>query len=198
MKKIFLTLVLGISLNAFAQTYNVPAASPHQKIEQQFSVSSVALDYSRPAVKGRKIFGELVPFGKVWRAGANGATKITFGQKVNFGGKIIAAGTYAVYIVPQEKTWKIILNKDANAWGAYTYDEKQDVLDITVNVEKNSKVEYFEMTIQPIDDNTLNLNMAWDTTKVTVPVKVENQDSINKMTEKLKEVKQIEREANKK
>ena len=199
MKKIFFSLLLGVSLTAFAQDYSVPAVSPRQKIEQQFSISKVSVDYGRPAVKGRKVFGDLVPFGKVWRAGANSSTKITFGQNVTFGGKEVAAGTYGLFIVPEANSWKVILNKDSQAWGAYTFDEKLNVLDITVPVQKlNSKKEFFEIILDPVDDNTLNLLMSWDTTVVEVPIKVAKPEVVKKMVDQLQEVKKIEREGNRK
>ena len=111
-KKLLFAVCISASTLSFAQDYSVPAASPRQKVEQQFSMSKISVDYGRPGVKGRKIFGELVPYGQVWRAGANSSTKITFGQSVNFGGKTVPAGTYGLFIVPTEKDWKVILNKD--------------------------------------------------------------------------------------
>lgn len=200
MKKLIFTLfVATICSSAFAQNYSVPAVSPRQKVEHQFSISNVSVDYSRPAVNGRKVFGDLVPFGDVWRAGANSSTKITFGQNVKFGSESIAAGTYSMFIVPQAKEWRIILNKDIQSWGAYSYNETLNVLDITVPTEKlKSKIEYLEMVFMPTTDGKLNLAIAWDFTKVIIPIAEENPEVIAKMINKLKEVKQIEREANKK
>ncbi len=199
MKKIFFTILLGASITAFAQDYSVPAASPRAKVEQQFSISKVAVDYGRPAVKGRKIFGELVPFGKVWRAGANGTTRLTFGQSVDFGGKQVNAGSYGLHVIPQANEWKIVLNKDAYAWGSYTYDEKLNVAEITVPVQKlGTKKEFFEIVLDPIDENTINMTISWDTTKVEVPIKVAKPEVVKKMAEQLQEVKKTEREGNKK
>jgi len=135
-KKILFALCISASALSIAQEYTVPAASPRQRVEQQFSMSKIIIDYGRPGVNGRKIFGELVPYGQVWRAGANSSTKITFGQSVNFGGKTVPAGTYGLFIVPTEKEWKVILNKDFQQWGAYTYDPSQDVVDVTIPVNK--------------------------------------------------------------
>ena len=113
MKKLFATVFLSCSLLGFSQ-YHIPVASPKQKVEQQFSMTKITVDYGRPGIKGRKVFGELVPFGKVWRAGANSATKVTFEQNVDFGGKEVKAGSYALFVIPMEKEWKVMLNKDAN------------------------------------------------------------------------------------
>ena len=195
MKKLLITALLAISVSAYSQ-FTLPAASPRQKVEQQFSMSKITVDYSRPRVKGRKIFGDLVPFGKVWRAGANSSTKITFEQSVNFGGKTVSAGTYGLFVIPTEKEWKVILNKDSQQWGAYTFDEKQNVVDVTIPVQKLAeKQEWFVIELNPVDDNSVNLVMKWDFTKVELPLKTGKPETVSKIVEKLKEIKQIERDA---
>lgn len=195
MKKILFTALLAISVSAYSQ-WNLPVASPRQKIEQQFSMSKITVDYGRPAVKGRKIFGELVPFGKVWRAGANTSTKITFDQSINFGGKVVPAGTYGLFVIPTEREWKVILNKDSQQWGASSYDEKLNVIDITVPVQKLSeKQEFFEIAVTPKDENTLDLVFKWDFTKVIVPIQTGKPETVAKIVEKLNEIKQIEKDA---
>ena len=195
MKKLFLTTFLALSVAAYSQ-FTLPAASPRQKVEQQFSMSNITVDYGRPGVKGRKIFGDLVPFGKVWRAGANSSTKITFEQSVNFGGKTVSAGTYGLFVIPTEKEWKVILNKDSQQWGAYTFDEKQNVVDVTIPVQKLAeKQEWFVIELNPVDDNSVNLVMKWDFTKVELPLKTGKPETVTKIVEKLKEIKQIERDA---
>ena len=195
MKKIILTAFLAVSVSAYSQ-WNIPAASPRQSVEQQFSMSKISLDYGRPAVKGRKVFGELVPFGQVWRAGANSATKITFEQSIDFGGKVVPAGTYGVFVIPQEKEWKIILNKDANQWGAYSYDERLNIIDITVPTQKLTEAqEVFEIALNPKDENNVDMVFKWDLTKVVVPLKTGNPATVIKIVDKLKEIKQIEKDA---
>ncbi len=195
MKKIILTAFLAVSVSAYSQ-WNIPAASPRQSVEQQFSMSKISLDYGRPAVKGRKVFGELVPFGQVWRAGANSATKITFEQSIDFGGKVVPAGTYGVFVIPQEKEWKIILNKDANQWGAYSYDERLNIIDITVPTQKLTEAqEVFEIALNPKDENNVDMVFKWDLTKVIVPLKTANPATVIKIVDKLKEIKQIEKDA---
>ena len=195
MKKLLLTTFLALSVAAYSQ-FTLPAASPRQKVEQQFSMSKITVDYGRPGVKGRKIFGDLVPFGKVWRVGANSSTKITFEQSVNFGGKSVSAGTYGLFVIPTEKEWKVILNKDSQQWGAYTFDEKLNVVDVTLPVQKLAeKQEWFEIELNPVDDNAVNLVMKWDFTKVELPLKIGKPETVSKIVEKLKEIKQIERDA---
>jgi hypothetical protein len=197
-KKLLFAVCISASFLGLAQDYSVPAASPRQQVEQQFSMSKITIDYGRPGVKGRKIFGELVPYGQVWRAGANSSTKITFGQSVNFGGKIVPAGTYGLFIIPTEKEWKVILNKDFQQWGAYTYDPKQDVVEVMVPVNKLAdKQEWFEITLNPTDENSANLVLKWDFAQAEVALKPAKPDAVIKITDKLKEIKKIESDANK-
>lgn len=194
MKKLLVSAFLVASLSAAAQ-YSLPAASPRAKVEQQFSTSKITVDYGRPGVKGRKVFGELVPYGKVWRAGANGATKVTFAQAVSFGGKTVPAGTYGLFINPTDKEWKVILNKDAQQWGAYTFDEKLNVTEITVPVQKiTEKQEWFGIELNPVDDHALDMVIKWDMSKVTVPVKAAKPEAVSRIVEKLREISTIERE----
>lgn len=196
MKKLIVTTFLVFGIIGFAQTYSVPAASPRQKIEQEFSISKITVDYGRPGVKGRKIFGGLVPYNKVWRAGANSSTKISFGQAMSIGGKTIPAGTYGLFILPTDKEWKVIFNKDFQQWGSDAYNENLNVLDISVPVQKMSdKQEFFEISLDPLNENTLALNMKWEDVKTSVPMQVDKLETINKIVEKVKEAKQIEREA---
>lgn len=196
MKKVIVALCISVSVLGFAQDYSVPAVSPRQKVEQQFSMSKITIDYGRPGVKGRKIFGELVPYGQVWRAGANSSTKITFGQSVNFGGKTVQPGTYGLFIIPTEKEWKVILNKDFQQWGAYTYDPKQDVVDVTVPVNKLAdKQEWFEITLNPTGENSANLVLKWDMAQAEVALKPSSPEAVTKIADKLKEIKKIEADA---
>ncbi len=195
MKKLFATALLSCSLLGFSQ-FNVPIASPKQKVEQQFSMTKISVEYGRPSVKGRKVFGELVPFGKVWRAGANSATKVTFEQNVDFGGKDVKAGSYSLFVIPMEKEWKVMLNKDANQWGAYTYDEKLNVAEFTVPVQKMAdKQEWFEIAVNPVDIHSAEMLIKWDMTKVAIPIKEWKPEMVAKIIDKLNEIKQIEKDA---
>ena len=195
MKKLFATVLLSCSLLGFSQ-FNVPIASPKQKVEQQFSMTKISVEYGRPGVKGRKVFGELVPFGKVWRAGANSATNVTFEQNVEFGAKEVKAGSYALFVIPMEKEWKVMLNKDANQWGAYTYDEKLNVAEFTVPIQKMAdKQEWFEIAVNPVDIHSAEMLIKWDMTKVAIPIKEWKPEMVAKIIDKLNDIKQIEKDA---
>ncbi|UGU16801.1 DUF2911 domain-containing protein [Sinomicrobium kalidii] len=126
--------------------------------------------YSRPQKKGRPVFGTLVPFDKVWRTGANEATEITFFKDVMFGDKEVKAGTYSLFTIPGMKEWTVILNSDTDVWGAFDYDEANDVARTTAAVSSGSKaLEAFSITFEP-NDNGADMYLGWDTTRVKVPV----------------------------
>ena len=155
-----------------AQTpIDFPKASPSASIKEQVGLASVQVDYSRPSAKGRKIFGGLVPFGEVWRTGANEATKVTFGADVTFGGQPVPAGSYALVTIPGEKEWIVILSKVAGQWGSYAYDVKNDLVRVKVAPSRLAEpVETFQISVGDFKDDGANLTLAWESTRVSVPI----------------------------
>jgi hypothetical protein len=145
--------------------------SPKASISQTVGFTDVTISYSRPGVKGRKIWGDLVPYDKVWRAGANEATKITFSTDVMIEGKRLSAGSYGFFAVPGKNEWTLIFNKVADQWGAFEYNEAQDVLRINVNPEKNSFTEWLRYGITKTSDSAAVISLEWD--KLKVPFKIE-------------------------
>lgn len=126
--------------------------------------------YSRPQKGGREIFGKLVPYGKVWRAGANEATEIKFYQDVELAGKKVKAGTYSLFTIPGEKEWTIILNSDLDYWGAYSYKAENDVVRVTAPAsELNNTVENFAIQFEKKGEKAGVMRLAWDKTVVDVP-----------------------------
>jgi hypothetical protein len=131
----------------------------------------VKVVYSRPFRNGREVFGELVPYGKVWRTGANENTEITFYQDATVAGKKVKKGTYSLFTIPGEKTWTIILNSDLDYWGAYSYNEKNDVLRVDVSPEKAEReVENFTIQFLGSDRKSASMVLAWDDIQVNIPV----------------------------
>lgn len=154
----------------------LPAMSPSAKIIQDFSTSSIEVSYSRPSMRERKIFGELVPYNTLWRTGANAATKIKFGEDVTVGGQEVKAGEYELFTVPGKNQWEIILNKGNGDWGAYNVDKSKDVARFMVNVKPlDRNVENFTINISNITLNTCNIDLMWEKTMVTIPVKADNE-----------------------
>lgn len=151
-----------------------PAASPLTSFKQRVGVTDVEISYSRPGIKGRQIFGGLVPYGKVWRTGANQATKLTFGSPIKLNGNTVPAGTYAVFSIPNKDEWTIILNKELEPMGTSKYDEKLDVLRLTVKPSTlDHTVQNFRIEIDPISDTSASLDILWEKTKVSVKIEVD-------------------------
>lgn len=177
MKKL-LTLALAgclFSGAVFAQQLKVPAPSPMQTIDQAFALSNIKVEYSRPSAKGRTIYGDVVPFGKVWRTGANGATKITFGEDVTIDGKPLAAGTYALYTIPAKDRWEILFSKNLNLGGdVANYNTADEALRVTVIPARlTDRVETFTINIGDLTSNSAKLDIMWENTRASVAVKAD-------------------------
>ena len=172
MKKMFLFLnaMLILSL-ANAQTLTTPQPSPTQTIKQNFALGSVELNYSRPAKKGRKIMGDLVPFGKVWRTGANNATTLTFSDDVTIGGTEVKAGKYGLLTIPDAGKWTIIISKDVNVSQPSAYKVENDVVRVQADVVKTPfAVENFTINFANITGNSCNVEMMWENTYIQFPI----------------------------
>jgi hypothetical protein len=164
-------LMLAASALAQAPKVDFPTVSPACTIKQHVGLTDIEIAYSRPSMKDRQIFGSLVPFGTVWRTGANAATKITFSTPVKLNGTDIAAGTYALYTIPGENEWTIIINKGVGKSGTQ-YDEKEDVVRFkTTAVNWDTSIETFTIEFNQIRDDSAIINLVWE--KTVVPIKVE-------------------------
>jgi len=166
---------VALSLSTFvvqAQTLKTPAPSSSQTVKQGFGLGDITIDYSRPSVKGRVVFGDLVPYGKTWRTGANAATKITFSDDVKIEGKDVKAGTYAIYTVPNKDTWDFILYSDLTLGGNTSgYKPENEVLRVTVKpVSLSHKIETFTISLADVTATSTTLELLWD--KTLVPVKI--------------------------
>lgn len=176
MKKFLVLFSLSLcclSLPVLAQL-KMPQVSSSQTLIQEFGLGSVTVKYSRPNMKGRNIFRDLVPFGEVWRTGANTVTTISFTEDVTLEGQAVKAGEYALLTIPGKDSWTIILNKGTKQWGAYTYKEADDVLRFTANPTKlKDNVESFTISFSDVLPNSANLNLMWATTKVSIGMKTD-------------------------
>jgi hypothetical protein len=149
----------------------MPAPSPTQTIKQDFAMGSIELTYSRPNIKGRKIYGDLVPYNKLWRTGANAATRITFTDPVELAGKKVDTGTYVLYTIPGVDSWEIILNKGLANWGIEGYKETEDVIRFKVEPKKSkTHVESLTMQFVNIKPQSCELHIMWEKTNVSIPV----------------------------
>jgi hypothetical protein len=169
---LILFVIAGISSNA--QQIRTPSPSPSSKVTQTVGLTDITISYSRPSVKDRVIFGDLVPFGKIWRTGANSATKVEFSDSVTIEGKSIKAGTYALFTIPGKDEWTIIFNSNINQSGTGDYKESEDVLRVNVKPEKLSeKVESFRIDVNNIKSASANIELAWENTIVKCKVEVD-------------------------
>ncbi|WP_205525876.1 DUF2911 domain-containing protein [Pyxidicoccus trucidator] len=166
-------LVALVATPAAAQL-KLPAASPAAKVAQDVGVTEISIEYSSPAVKGRKIWGDLVPFDKVWRTGANAATKITFSRDVTFGGKPVPAGTYSIVSVPSQKGWKVMLNKELGLWATPApYAAANDVATATATTTEIPNRERLTFLFSNTTDDSTSLDLEWEKLRVSVPIKVD-------------------------
>lgn len=155
-----------------AQSLKVPAPSPLQTVKQAFALSEITIEYSRPSAKGRAVFGELVPYGKIWRTGANAATKIGFGEDVKIEGVSVQAGTYALYTIPNKDSWEVMLYKDLTLGGNVAeYKKENEVARFVVKPKTlNDKVETFSMGISDMTSKSAVITLDWENTRVALNV----------------------------
>jgi hypothetical protein len=176
MKKIFTAVVIFIAMNAGAQV-KTPQASPKATVDQAVGLTDVEIVYSRPSMKGRTIFGDLVPFGKVWRTGANANTTISFSDDVMIDGKTLKKGKYALYTIPKAENWDVIFYNTTDNWGTpEEWKESNVALKATAKTELlNRPVESFTIGMNNLDNNFGNLEMMWEKTMVSLKIDVPTQ-----------------------
>lgn len=187
MKKVIICLATAcmLSTTAFAQDLKLPATSPKISLTQQFATSKIELEYSRPSMKGRKVFGSMIPYGKSWRTGANALTKITFGEDVVFGGQKVAAGAYSLYTIPGKDSWTVVLNSGLQSLGEKFFDPSKDVAKVTVKPEVSKEnYETFTIDLNDITASSLILSIRWEKVKVPVTIVADNQEKIIAYLEK--------------
>lgn len=188
MKKLFTTLSLSFAFMVAlqAQTIESPQPSPVAKVEQSVGLTTVHLEYSRPSKKGREIFGGLVRYNEMWRTGANASTKIEFKEDVVVAGTPVKAGKYALYTVPSETAWTVILHKNLTYWGTGGADYKrdEDAARVSITPEKlQDEVETFTIQFDKLRPDGFHLVLSWDKTEVRVPITLNTDE---KMEEQIK------------
>lgn len=173
-KKILaLILFIGLTYPVNAQL-ETPQPSPASKLEQKVGLTDITIEYSRPGVKGRIIFGDLVPYGELWRTGANANTKITFSNDASFGDHTLKAGTYAIFTKPTKETWEIYFYTDSNNWGTpKKWDENKVALKVIAKPQEISfNVESFTIDVNGLSNNGGSLEFMWEKTYISVPFTV--------------------------
>ncbi len=175
------TLALLLSCTTSFAQIKTPSPSPTGKISQEFGLVKMDIEYSRPSTKGRKVFGELVPFGEMWRTGANASTKVTFSDKVKVNGSELAMGTYALYTIPGEKEWTVIFYKNTNFWGVPGKDFTENDVAVKFMVKPvalKETVETLTFNISNLKNSGADIEMSWELTKLVIPVTVDTDTKV--------------------
>ncbi|CAL2104453.1 conserved exported protein of unknown function [Tenacibaculum sp. 190130A14a] len=176
--KILLPTLLLISSFNYAQITK-PSLSPKIKTQQQVGLANFTLEYGQPNAQNRKIFGSLIPYNKLWRTGANSSTKFTVDKDVKLANNTIPAGTYSLYTIPNEKEWTIIIHKNSKLWGAGGYQKNNDLVRFNVpSTHLKSFLETFTIHFENFHTNGADLVIAWEHTKVKIPVFVDSDKAI--------------------
>lgn len=181
MKKSIISLITAaiLSTSMYAQEFKMPSPSTFSTINQQFSISSIEIEYSRPSMKGRKVFGDMIPYGKIWRTGANANTKISFGEDVMIEGMLLPAGKYSVYTIPNKDSWEIVFNKGLENWGTSGYNDAEDALRVKVKpITSKQQIETFSIDVNNITNNSATIFLSWENTIVPIKVVANNHDKI--------------------
>ena len=186
MKKLVLFVFAVTLLFSVDAQIETPQPSPFTKIEQKVGLTDVTLEYSRPSMKGRKIFGDLVPYGKMWRTGANKNTMVTFSDDVVVDGTTLKAGSYAIFVTPGESSWDVIFYSDIENWGTpREWDDSKVAAKTTVNTyEMPMAVETWTISIDDLKSNSAQIGFIWENTYVGVKVKVPTDAKVSASIEK--------------
>lgn len=179
MKKIIVALALMIATFTIDAQVKVPQPSPKSTLTQTVGLTDVEVEYSRPSAKGRVVFGNLVPFGKLWRTGANANTIISFSEDVMIGGSTLKKGKYSLFTTPKADSWEVVFYTDTDNWGTpETWSESKVALKTTVKSEVlNRNVESFTVSINNLDNNFGHLELSWEKTLVAIKFEVPTQKS---------------------
>jgi hypothetical protein len=169
----FLLLLTGVN---YSQQFKTPRPSPNAVINQVIGVTDVSIAYSRPGVKGRVIWGELVPYGQVWRTGANEVTSITFSDDVKINGNELKAGTYGIHTLPGKDEWDVIFSGNTKVGGGSNFVKENETLRIKVKPVTNSHVERLQFTFDDVDDKSAMVSLTWEKLKVSFKLETETQE----------------------
>lgn len=151
----------------------LPRPSPAASVSEKIGIAKVAITYSRPAVKGREIWGALVPYGQVWRLGANDATTLELSEDAKVAGRDLKAGSYALFAILAKDKWTVVVNAQAKQWGAYFRDPKKDVFSFEVTPASGPHQEWLEFRLHPESAKSLRVEMAWEKLRLSFPVEVD-------------------------
>lgn len=172
MKKLF-SFFVAVAMVAFTNAQELPQESPAGSVMTTVGLTNISIDYSRPGVKGRTVFGDLLPYGELWRTGANKATAITFSSDVMINETAVPAGSYSIFTIPNKKNWTVIINKETNLWGAGNYNSDFDVVRFEVEAMETAMTETMTFDIANVTFNGCDVVLSWENTMISFGVKVD-------------------------
>lgn len=183
---LFIASVLTVNLPLRAQStvLDLPRQSQHARVMQRVGITDITLDYHRPLVTGRKIWGHLVPYGQVWRAGANENTTIAFSGPVSIEGKLLPGGIYGLHMLPGENEWTVIFSRAATSWGSFTYDQKEDALRVTVKPQPSEFHEALTYDFDTVKPDATTVTLRWEKIAVPFNVQVNTHEAVQQSLEK--------------
>ena len=180
MRAFIFTILLFVGCLGFSQI-NTPRFSPASEIEQMVGLTEIEIEYSRPSMRDREVFGNLVPFGKVWRTGADNSTKISFDTDVIISGKTVQSGTYSIFSIPNKESWEIIFYSDVELWGVpRDWSDDKIVFSSTYKVNKINTVETFTISFNDLTNNDVKMNISWENTSVDIKIDVPTRSMVEK------------------
>jgi hypothetical protein len=187
MKKLFMLAFVAFSTIAVTAQIETPQPSPFQKMDQKVGLTDISVEYSRPSMRGRTIFGDLVPFDAMWRTGANKNTIVTFSTPVTIGGKELKAGSYAVFTKPGEKMWDVVFYSDTNNWGTpQKWDDSKVAATVKAEVyELPMNIETFTMSFDDLTNDSAMLGMMWEKAYVAVKIDVPTDKAVSQAISKI-------------
>ena len=181
MYKILILVVFYLSIGMLNAQIKIPNASPLSKVQQEIGLTQVTIEYSRPMLKGRKIFGAVVPYGEIWRTGANAATTLEFESDLTLNGIPVPKGKYALYTLPGKKEWTVILSINTKLWGAGGYLKLNDFTRFTVQPETTeSPIETFTIDLRNFTENSAELVIEWEKTRLRIPIGLDTDSKVFK------------------
>ena len=171
-------LVTNLVAAQMENPIQLPASSPKAVIHQQIGVTDISISYNRPQVKGREIFGKLIPFGKVWRTGADENTILTFTTDVQINGTTVKAGAYGLHTIPNKDRWTVILNKETKAWGSYFYNKEKDVLRFEVPTTTTAMKEAMNFEFSKVSENSTTISLNWEKTSISFEITLNSEELV--------------------
>lgn len=184
MRRLITTTAIAMMAFPSLSQVKMPQPSPYQTITQDFGMGKIEVSYYRPSAKGRKVMGDLVPYGKMWRTGANASTLIKFTEPVEIMGNKLDTGTYALYTIPGKNSWEIILNSGLKNWGLDGYKQEEDVARFKVSpVKSKAMTETLTLQFTDMQAESCNLRLSWEHTEVLIPITANFRDKLRAQLE---------------